>query len=348
MKIPYIETVTERYYCNNMFRRYKPRKSANPLVVFFRLLLSLLMFAALLAGGFSAYKHFSGADPFKLDPQTIVSDIVKQKFPRQLTALISQKQVLGSKSVSDSKQASKSAPVISFLLIADSHSDSEYLAKAITQAKKLHPDLSFIIGLGDYTNVGTVEELTAAKSEFDQAGLRYFLVPGDHDLWDSRNRSLAATADFTRVFGPNYQAFDYDGFSFLLIDDSDDYKGIDEKQSNWIGRELQKDKQDQTKGILVFTHEPLYHPSSDHFMGKTDPLFKQQAQTLIYQFASAGVKEVFAGDTHDFSQYSEPQTNLPMVTVGAVTRDRNLQLPRFAVGYVFADGSVRVEDVEIK
>ncbi len=344
-----------------MFKRYKPRKTANPLVVFFRLILSLVMFAVLLAGAYSAYKHFSGTDPLKLDPQNMLSDIVKQKAPPQLSSLISaisskigkqvapvSKQVLGSKTTSSSEPANNSAPVISFLMIADSHSDSEYLAKAITQAKQLHPDLAFIIGLGDYTNVGTVDELTAAKKQFDLVGLRYFLVPGDHDLWDSRNRNLPATDDFKQVFGPNYQSFEFDNFSFLLIDDSDDYLGIDATQSDWISKQLEKFKQDQTKGILVFTHEPLYHPQSDHYMGKTDPKLKVQAKNLEYQFKEAGIKEIFAGDTHDFSQYSEPETNLAMVSVGAVTRDRNLQLPRYAIGYVYEDGSVRVEDIEIK
>jgi len=99
---------------------------------------------------------------------------------------------------------------------------------------------------------------------------------------------------------------------------------------------------------LVFLHEPLYHPISDHSMGKLEKQVKQQAKNLTFQLKEGGVKEVFAGDTHDFSQYNDPQTNLPMVSVGAITRDRNLQLPRFAIGYVFGDGSVRVEDVEIK
>ncbi|MBI2338510.1 hypothetical protein HYU95_05000, partial [Candidatus Daviesbacteria bacterium] len=63
---------------------------------------------------------------------------------------------------------------------------------------------------------------------------------------------------------------------------------------------------------------------------------------------SAGVKKVFAGDAHFFSEYSEAVTGLPMVTVGAVTIERNPQVPRFAVVSVFEDGETRVEDIEIK
>jgi len=111
-------------------------------------------------------------------------------------------------------------------MVADSHNDNVDLQKAINQAKQLHSDLAFIIGLGDYTDVGTIDELKSAKNKFDLASLRYFLVPGDHDLWDARNRSLPAISNFKEVFGPNFQSFTFNNFSFLLLDNSDDYKGL--------------------------------------------------------------------------------------------------------------------------
>ena len=318
------------------------------------------MFALLLGGVYSAYKHFSGLDPLKLDPQSLLKTAVNAKTPQQLlTALSSVKlttgvsrQVLGQSALENLTKSPTSptsgGSAFKFLLVADSHNDNVNLKKAIAETKQTHPDLAFIIGLGDYTDVGTVDELRSAKKEFDFGALRYFLLAGDHDLWDSRNRSLPPTADFNEVFGLTFQSFMFENFKFLILDNSDDYKGLGDEQLKWVTAELEKAKTEGVKGIFVFVHEPLFHPSSDHVMGKVEKDLKLQAKSLIRQLADVGVKKVFAGDIHYFSEYSEPETNLSMVTVGAITSERNPQSPRFAVVSVYQDGSTKVEDVEIK
>ncbi len=333
------------------------------------------MFAVLLVGLYTAYKHFSGLDPLKIDPQSVLKNVVGIKSQDQLVALLSglklpqalssriakslpgvssqpaSTQVLGlaAGQAGQSVQINAQQPyVFRFLLVSDSHDDNDNLKKAIIQAKTDYPDTAFIIGLGDYTNVGTIEELMNAKAVFDSSGLRYFLLAGDHDLWDSRNRKLAADTNFKQVFGPLYQAFDYQNFRFLLLDNSDDYIGISDDQQKWILDQLDKLKEKQYAGAFVFIDEPLYHPSSDHFMGRVEPKLKQQAQSLIFQLKSAGVRKIFSGDTHVFGEFEEPVTKLSMVTVGALVTDRNPQVPRFAVVTVFADGSTKVDDVEIK
>lgn len=308
-----------------MFKKHYNKRSSNPLFVIFRLILSLLMFAVLLAGLYTAYKHFSGLDPLKLNPQKFLALLSSVKLPSPTPA---------------------ASVGFKFLLIADSHSDNANLRKALTQAKEKHPDLAFIIGLGDYTNVGTIEELNAAKIELDRSGLRYFLIAGDHDLWDSRDKGNEASANFKEIFGPTFQSFTYDNFKFLLLDNSDNYIGVDDAQQSWIGIEMEKAK--KMAGILVFIHEPLFHPSSDRFMGKLKKEIKTQAESLIFQFKSAGVKKVISGDIHYFSEYEEPVTKLSMITIGSLVTERNPQVPRYAIGYVFEDGSVKVEDVEIK
>lgn len=340
-------------------RRHHPgRRPANPIYILFRLILSLIMFGILLAGIYSAYKHFSGLDPLKLDPQALVHDLTGAKTPTQFLSLLSSlkisPKILGTTQVTDKiplaglTQTANSAGNFKFLLIADSHNDNINLQKAITQAKKNNPDLAFIIGLGDYTNVGTTQELKAAKLELDRANLRYFLIAGDHDLWDARNRNLSPDSNFKQIFGPLFQSFEYNSFKFLLLDNSDNYKGISPEQQRWISDELEKAKEEGLKGIFVFIHEPLYHPSSDHYMGKVDKDLKAQAESLIYQLKQAGVKKIFAGDIHYFSEYEEPVTKLPMATVGAIVTDRNPQAPRYAIVTVFDDGRSSVDDLEIK
>lgn len=346
-----------------MFGRHK-RRSTNILFVIFRLILSLIMFSLLLGGAYSAYKHFSGLDPLKLDPQNLALNLLRSKTPQDLITTLSSikltqgiakqinQKVLGDsvKIPADSIQTTKSAPktILRFLMVADSHNDNKNLAKALNQAKEKYPDIKFVLGLGDYTEVGTVGELTNAKSEFDLSGLRYFLTPGDHDLWDARNKNLSPPSNFNKVFGPNFQSFSEAGFNFIILDNSDNYLGFSDAQLKWLDDTLEKAKQEASLGIFVFLHEPLYHPSSDHSMGKTDPNLKKQAKNLIFTLKSAGVKEVIAGDIHYFSYYEEPEIHMAMVTVGAVTSDRNVQSPRYAVGTIFDNGSLSVEDIEIR
>ena len=304
-----------------MFRRY-----TNIVFVIFRLVLSLVIAAVLLGGIYSAYKHFSGLDPLKLDPQTIFSNLLSRANPLAPSTIPKED--------------------ISFILVADSHSDNANLKNALTQAKAKNPE--FIIGLGDYTEVGTVDELKKAKQEFDNLGLRYFLAVGDHDLWDCRNRSLPPDCNFKEVFGSSYQSFTYQDFRFIILYNSDNYLGFDDDQLKWLSDELEKAKNYQVKGIFVFLHEPLYHPSSDHVMGRIEKDLKNQARSLISTLKDGGVQKVFAGDTHYFSEYSEPETGLPMVTVGAISSERNPQTPRYGLVLVYGDGSTKVEDVEIK
>ncbi len=342
-----------------MFKRHREgRRHTNIVFVMFRLILSVVMFVVLLVGIYSAYKHFSGLDPLKLDPVAVLNNIIVARTPKQfLSALPSFKigsDILGKSAGTKNPEnpavppQSSSSPVLfKFLLLADSHTDNTDLAKAIAQAKNTYPDLKFIIGLGDYSDVGTIAELKSAKAVFDASGLRYFLVPGDHDLWDCRNRGVSAISCFNQVFGPSYQSFEFDNFEFLLLDNSDDYLGIGDTENGWIDTELEKAKQGSPKGVLVFLHEPLFHPSSDRIMGKVEEKLKQQAKSLMFQLKDAGVKQVFAGDIHYFSQYSEPVTGLPMLTVGAVTLERNPQTPRFAVVSILEDGSIKVDDVII-
>lgn len=369
-----------------MFGRKHHRRSTNPLFAIFRLFLSCLMLAVLLGAIYSAYKHFSGVDPLKIDLQSLVLGIMaknrnigeiinkipgmKGKWPASRSEEVGggklDKEVGSSLGEATPRmgEAGKnqdiklqnltshisptSKPVFKFLLVADSHNDNANLRKAIAETKQSYPDLVFIIGLGDYTEVGTIDELKKAKKEFDLSALRYFLLPGDHDLWDSRDKSNDPITNFRTIFGHSYQSFTHLGFKFILLYNSDNYVGISDEQIKWLTAELEKAKQDQAKGIFVFVHEPLYHPSSDHIMGRVEKNIKLQAKNIVYQFKEAGVSKIFAGDIHYFSEYNEPETNLNMVTVGAITSDRNPQAPRYAVVSVFDDGNTRVEDVEVK
>lgn len=344
-----------------MFRKhYKKRFTSLPFVIF-RLLLSLVIFGILLSAAYSAFHYFSGVDVLKVDPKALIG-ILSTKLPTvtdlRLPSQILQPNVPNIASVSatpspqlvEQKQQQPQKPDYSyfeFMVVADSHNDNDNLAKALAQAKK--DQVRFVVGLGDYTDVGTLSELEKVKNEFEKAGMRYFVVPGDHDLWNSRDQQRSPTENFNGVFGPIYQSFAEEGVRLLLVYNSDNYLGLGQDQLKWLKSELDNMKNSSdTRLIFVFLHEPLYHPSSIRIMGKVEEGLKGEARELLKMFKDGGVKEVFAGDTHYFTSYQEPETGLHMFTSGALTGLRNAQAPRYIKVKVYPDNKYVVEDVEVR
>lgn len=325
-----------------------------------RTFLSIFMMAILGLGVFQAYKTFSGYDPLSVSPKSVASNFLNSKSLFEFIngiltlspskSLDGAKKILGGnpqKTIPESQLNASKTVKFRFGVISDTHNDNPYLAKALQNIKAQGG--KFVIGLGDYTDVGTPDELTRVKQEFDNAGLTYYLTIGDHDLWDSRNKKQEPSQNFTDVFNTiPYQSFSFEEARFILIYNSDNYLGLDAFQINWIEEELKREELKKANPVFVFAAIPLYHPSSDHVMGKTTPKLKNQAEHLNSIFKRHGVAEVFAGDTHFYSRYKEPKNDLPMTNVGAVTSIRNPQAPRFVMVDVFDDGGYNVLDVEIK
>ncbi len=349
------------------FAEHKSKKrSTNLPFAIVRTILSLTMMSILSLGLYQAYKHFSGVDPLKLDPHTaIFSALSTDKVSKTLDSLFGLpipgaailKNKLGLKESASTGGLTlgngSSSPVntnqpllIKIALVADSHNDNQKLEQALKLSKDL--GVKAVIGLGDYSDVGTQEELKASKAVFDNSKLPYYLTAGDHDLWDGRDKGVGADYNFVSSIGTPYQSFSISGVRFLVLYNSDNYQGLNSVQMRWLEGELQRIKESPPLLTLAFLHEPLFHPSSDHYMGKEKASLKDQAQKVTQMLKEAGVAEVFSGDTHFFTRYQEPKTNLKMTVVGALTSTRNLQAPRFATIDVYQDGSYNISDIEVK
>lgn len=273
--------------------------------------------------------------------------------------------------------------VLRVALVADSHNDNGLLEKALGQIQGL--GVNFVIGLGDYTDTGTMEELLAAKEVFDKSKMPYYLAAGDHDLWDSRNRGEEALGNFRQVFGEASRVLEQEGIQFVILDNSDIYKGISpngwkmleetlDKKSITGGQgttsttssKLTRDTRDtlDSRGTLtfVFAHKTPFHPDSAHVMGEDSAEVAQQASRLLailegqrdrgtedIEDAEGGAAEgFFSGDLHFFAKYRSPAGSVRITTIGAIDADRNFQGPRFGVLTIFDDWSWEVEDIEIR
>jgi hypothetical protein len=323
-----------------------------------QMFLSLIILTVLGIGLYLAYRNFSGYDPLKLSPESLVkalsSSTEAEKLIKALLTVSPGKSLnLGDKSSSSNSLNSQNTPSqhsgqvkFKFAVVADSHKDYDNLGKALNQAK--NGGANFIVGMGDFSDVGTNDELLNTKKQFDAVGLPYYVTAGDHDLWDARNQKLSAETNFRNVFGAPYQSFAYQGARFIVFYNSDNYVGLDSVQLQWLEDQVNRSKTEQPKPFFVFASTPLYHPSSDHVMGKVTPKLKDQADHMLSIFSKVGVDEAFFADTHYYSRYSDPVTNLKITTVGAITSDRNPQTPRFAMVDVYTDGSYNVTETEVK
>ena len=336
-----------------MFFKSGHRKSSNPLLGLFRLMMSLVIMGILGIGLLQAYKAFSGYDPMKLDANSLSGVLTSDSVYQTLIGLLTfdPKKTVGlgdqgdGEDKRDTGEERSDAPVkFKFAVMADSHKDTLSLERALNQARD--SGVQFVIMMGDLSDVGTLEELESTKRVLDASGLTYYTAAGDHDLWDSRDKESDPPKNFTTVFGKTYQSFSYDTVRYILIYNSDNYSGLDGFQLQWVEDELLRTGDSEL--TFVFAPTPLYHPSSDHVMGKVTPKLTSQAEHLATTFKRAGVDLVFSADTHFYSKFLEPKNELPMMTVGAVTSERNPQAPRFGIVEVLEDGSYSVLETEIK
>lgn len=348
------------------------RKGKGPfsfLFTIFRLLISLFIMGLLLIAVYSAYISFANSEgpdksfsPLNLlkDPKSMLSQALSQdQLIGVVEGLLSAdpnqgiekaKEIVSNTNLQTVSQPSvntSDAPVdFKFAIIGDTHNDNANFEKAIAQAKG--QGALFIISPGDFSDIGTLDELKKAKEVLDKGGLPYYVTAGDHDLWDSRDKGEVPSKNFTEVFETPYQSFANRDVRIIIFYNGDNYTGVDGVQMQWLTQELDRVNQNRPKLLFVLTGIPLFHPSSDHVMGKTTPALKSQARQLINLFKDKRVNEVFAGDTHYFTRYTEPESGLPMTTSGAVTGVRNAQKPRYVIVEVLTDGSYNVRDIEIQ
>src|SRR5436190_2006610 len=72
-------------------------------------------------------------------------------------------------------------------------------------------DIDFVVITGDITELGTNEELPRAKKMFDSLKVKYYIIPGNHDVGWSESGGMA----FISTFGSDRFSFDHHGIRFI-------------------------------------------------------------------------------------------------------------------------------------
>ncbi len=227
-------------------------------------------------------------------------------------------------------------------IIADSENDYDNLNKALEKVKTLN--VYEVVHLGDLTEWGDVGSMMKIKEYLDNSKLNYVTIPGDHDLAESvGNKDVTGLANFTQVYGDNFHILNTNGMKIVILDNSANYTPISNTLVEWFKAQV-------VNADFVMLSQPLYHPTNSRAMGIVDgeptPVVVAQALLLLDMIRKSNVKAIIAADQHISSENADPvKSDLKHIVVGALTKARNLQTPRFSLMTVYNDKSFTTEDV---
>lgn len=261
---------------------------------------------------------------------------------------------LNSKNSNVTSSPSAKQEILKVGLVADSENDNVNLQKALDQLKA--QNVNFVVFLGDLTRLGQTADLAKVKQILDSSGMKYYVTAGDHDLWASRDAGEDALTNFNNVFGKSSQVVNSNNVVFIIVDNSDIYKGISDSDWQMLNESLQK--RTATPVLhFVMSHMTPYHPQSSHIMGSETASVAAQAKRYMELLETNKVDGFFSGDLHFFAEFSTKggstsggkfASGVRITTVGAIDEDRNFLGPRFAIVKVYSDYSWEVKDEEIK
>lgn len=215
---------------------------------------------------------------------------------------------------------------LKFAVMGDIHSDWENFRRALKQTKEGEGFEGFVIVVGDLTTIGKKSELLEAKKILDESGLKYYVIPGNHDLWWGSKYKRDV---WREVFGESFTSFKIKETKFILVNNGgiegvEGYGGKKGNQAVWLKKETEECPKIY---CLVFLHMPLNHPTSLHVMGEGNTLVASEAGRVRELLGKYGVREIFAGHLHFSSSYE--LDGLRTTIVGAVVSERNFQSPKF-------------------
>lgn len=218
-------------------------------------------------------------------------------------------------------------------LFADSHTSYENLQRAVKKSQE--EDVDAIVHFGDFTDFAEESGFVKSKQILDNSKIEYFVIAGDRD-------EVEDGVVFDKYFnGKECKDNLLKDYGILCLHNSFNYTLLSESYLNEFDSNLSNAK-------IVFAAQPLYNPDSLVYMGYYDEKVKSQADELIKSVNQSQVKYIVAADAHFYSKTTDAITGLVHYTLGALTNDRNLQDPNFAILYIYEDGGVEVSQIYLQ
>ncbi|MBG48447.1 MAG: hypothetical protein CML05_09180 [Pseudozobellia sp.] len=204
-----------------------------------------------------------------------------------------------------------------FALISDrtgAHREGIF-GKGISKLNMIMPE--FVISVGDMIEGGTsdLEQIDQEWTEFDSIlsplEMRYFYVPGNHDISNSTMGKV-----WKQKYGYDYYHFRYKDVLFITLNTMDDFVEIGEEQVQYFEKILKE--HNDVRWTFVIMHHPLWHYKELNRFDRIEELLKDRKYT------------VFAGHRHRYLQEFRNERNYMVLgTTGGGSKLRGPKMGEF-------------------
>lgn len=182
----------------------------------------------------------------------------------------------------------------SFAWISDTHIGYSSASKdllAIINEINNNEKISFVVITGDITEKGKTKEITEAKKILENLKIKYFAIPGNHDLkW-----SESGTLEFYNNFFDDKFAFKYNGFLFLGLNSAVPLRGglghFASHDLIWLNTFINSMKNDDIP-IIFFTHFPTDKYNIDNYYH------------VLKMFSGKNIQFIGVGHGHTNNKYN--------------------------------------------
>lgn len=183
-------------------------------------------------------------------------------------------------------------PRFRFIVCGDPQNNYEVFGRILEAARSV----DFLIIAGDVTGSGTSTEFESFLSAVRDSGVRYFCVPGNHDV-----ASGPVDEIYSRFLGTPYQSFDYENSHFILIDNSEPTRGFYPAEREWAKADLAGARARRPEHVFAVCHVAPGYPYS---LGDPDSeaAGREANKHLVPLLEEGGVEELFCGHMHIYEQ----------------------------------------------
>jgi predicted phosphodiesterase len=182
-----------------------------------------------------------------------------------------------------------------FIVCGDPQNNYEVFGKVLDAARSV----DFLIVAGDETGSGTPTEFQNFVNVMKNSGIKYYCVPGNHDVATS-----PVDQAYKTYLGPPFQSFDYMNSHFVLIDNSSQNLGFYPAERQWVRDDLKAARKKGYEHTFAVCHVPPGYPYS----GDIDAAHVRSINTnrqLAPILSAGGVEELFCGHFHSYLQEKE-------------------------------------------
>lgn len=185
-------------------------------------------------------------------------------------------------------QAQPANQRFSFIVCGDPQNNYEVFDRILAAARSV----DCLIIAGDLTGSGTPTEFENFLSVVRESGVRYYCVPGNHDV-----ASGGVDEIYSRFLGAPYQSFDHKNCHFILLDNSDPARGFYAAQREWAKADLANAGASKPEHVFAVCHVPPGYPYS---LGSPDSeaAAREANKHLVPVLEEGGVVGLFCGHMH--------------------------------------------------